>query len=177
MPKKVPKANFRVSLDPSQKLRTLGQEELNIDGLPKIVDSTAIYPGTNLAVVASGSVPSMLTGASTNLSQLLLWTGITFLASLHDGYVVEADDDDTRRVDPHEVGIIQDMEPIEIHHLSTSNDFVAPFELPQINYVGLYRVDCHLGCRDTGCGEWELPQYHSASTILLRVTRRLDPTR
>ena len=177
MPKKNPKANFRVSLDPSQKLRTLGQEELNIDGLPKIVDSTAIYPGTNLAVVASGSVPSMLTGASTNLSQLLLWTRITFLASLHDGYVVEADDDDTRRVDPHEVGIIQDMEPIEIHHLSTSNDFVAPFELPQINYVGLYRVDCHLGCRDTGCGEWELPQYHSTSTILLRVTRRLDPTR
>lgn len=177
MPKKVPKANLRVSLDPSQKLLTLGQDELSIDGLPKIVDSIAIYPGTNLAVVASGSFPSMFSGSSTNLSQLLLWTRITFLSSLHDGYAVDADDDDTQRIDPREVGLIQDAGPIEIHHFATSSNFVVPFELPQINYVGLYRVDCRLGCRDTGCGEWELPQYPSISTIVLRVTRRLDPTR
>ena len=175
LPKTFPKATLRVSLDPSHKFLTLGQEELAMDGLPKIVDSTAIYPGTHLALVASGSVPSILTGVSTNLSQLLLWIRISFVSSLNDGYAI--DDDDAHRADPCNVGVTHDSGPIEIHHLSTSNHFVVPFELPQINSVGLYRVDCRLGCRDTGCGEWELPQDHSGGAILLRVTRRLDPTR
>ena len=174
-PKSFPKATLRVSLDPSQKFLTLGQEELNIEGLPMIVDSTAIYPGTHLAVVASGSVPSMLTRVSPNLSQLLLWVRIRFVSSLHDGYVVD-DDDDTLTADPSNVKLIQDSGPIEIHHLSTSNHFVVLFELPQINSVGLYTVDCRLGCRDTGFREWELPHDRPGSAILLRVTRRLDPT-
>jgi hypothetical protein len=173
--KKVPRATLRISLDPSQPDLTLPQEDLNMPGLPSIADSTAIYPGTNLTVFASGSIPeATLQEASTPLSQLLLWSRIRFVSSLHDDYAVDEEESDAQKPNPHQRGQVQNSAPVEIQLSSTSTKFVVPLELQQIKAVGIYRVDYHLGCRDIGSGEWELPVDRSGNTILIRVTRRLD---
>ena len=165
-PKNVPMATLRVSLDPAQNLLPMGQEEVNIDGLPTIVDSNTIYPGTNLNLVASGSVPVKLFNRRNRFLQLLLSTRIRFVSSLQDLLVSEAEKP--------EIAIkIQHSGPLEIQQLSVSSSFVVPFELPKIKSEGVYLVDCFLGCREVGGGTWELRHDHSNGAILIRVTRRL----
>jgi hypothetical protein len=140
--------------------------------LPPIVDSTSIYPGMNLTVFASGFVPKAVAKhASSDFSQLLLWTQIRLISAEQNNSYADNEEDDSRQVSTADQ--IQILAPSEMQ-LPTAKNFVVPMELPPIKSVGIYRVDYILGCRDTECGEWELPlDSLSRNTILIRVSRRL----
>lgn len=170
--KSVPPASLRISLDPSQKHTPVAQDELNAAGLPPIIDSTTIYPGMNVTVFASGFVPmAVVKHATSDFSQLLLWTQTRFVSSVQESAFADNEDgdpDQASAADP-----ILDLPPVELP-LPTSQKFVVPVELPPVKSVGIYRVDYILGCRDTECGEWELPlDGLSRNTIMIRVSRRL----
>jgi hypothetical protein len=168
----IPPASLRISLDPSQQHTRVAQDDLSMVDLPPIVDSTTIYPGMNLTVFASGCVPkSIAKHASSDFSQLLLWTHIRLVSAEPKNSYVDNEESDSPQVSTADQ--IQSLAPSEIP-LPTAKNFVVPMELPPIKSVGIYRVDYILGCRDTQCGEWELPlDSLSRNTIMIRVSRRL----